>query len=133
MAMSCMLAAGCVAQTGIDGMQLIEGGTFQMGSPTSEYERDADEELHEVTVVSFYMSETEVTQKQYEAVMGTNPSEHKGNNLPVENVTWYDAVNYCNALSQCVGLTPCYTVNGTTVTWNRNADGYRLPTEAEWE
>jgi formylglycine-generating enzyme required for sulfatase activity/flavodoxin len=131
--MFCMLAASCNAQPDNNGMLLIEGGTFQMGSPTSEYERDADEVLHEVTVGSFYMSETEVSQKQYEVVMGTNPSERKGENLPVENVTWYDAVRFCNALSEREGLAPCYTVNGTTVTWNRNADGYRLPTEAEWE
>jgi len=133
MAMFCMLAAGCNAQSDNNGMQLIEGGTFQMGSPITEYERDADEVQHEVTVGSFYMSETEVSQKQYEAVMGTNPSERKGDNLPVENVTWYDAVRFCNALSEREGLTPCYTINGTTVTWNRSADGYRLPTEAEWE
>ena len=131
--MFCMLAAGCEAQTEIDGMLLIEGGTFQMGSPTSEYERDADEVLHEVTVGSFYMAKTEVSQKQYEAVMNNNPSERKDSNLPVENVTWYDAVKFCNALSKREGLTPCYTVNGTTITWNLNADGYRLPTEAEWE
>jgi len=65
--------------------------------------------------------------------MWTNPSKFKGSNLPVENVSWYDAVNFCNALSSAAGLTPAYTVNGTDVTWNRNANGYRLPTEAEWE
>ena len=131
--MFCMLAAGCNAQPNNNGMLLIEGGTFQMGSPTSEYERDADEVLHEVTVGSFYMSETEVSQKQYEVVMGNNPSEHKGDDFPVENITWYDAVRFCNALSELESLTPCYSVNGTTVTWDRSAGGYRLPTEAEWE
>ena len=65
--------------------------------------------------------------------MGKNPSEHKGCSLPVENVTWYDAIAYCNALSQQEGLTPCYIVSGTTVTWNLSANGYRLPTEEEWE
>ena len=87
-------------------MVFIKGGTFQMGSPASEPERDADETLHEVTVADFMMSRTEVSQQEYERVMGKNPSERKGNNLPVENVTWYDAVAYCNALSQQKGLTP---------------------------
>ena len=133
MTLFCMLAVGCNAQPDSNGMVRIEGGTFQMGSPTSEYERDADEVLHEVTIGSFYMSKTEVSQEQYETVMGNNPSERKGSDLPVENVTWYEAIAYCNALSQREGLTPCYNVSGTTVTWNRSADGYRLPTEAEWE
>ena len=122
----------CAADSEPD-MVLIKGGTFQMGSPVTELERDADEVLHSVTVGEFYMATMEVTQREYEAVMGTNPSEHKGDNLPVENVTWYDAVAYCNALSSREGLTPCYVVEGTTVKWNRSADGYRLPTEAEWE
>ena len=114
-------------------MILIEGGTFTMGSPTNEPERDADEVQHNVTVGSFYMAPTEVSQSEYAAVMGINPSEDQGDDLPVESITWYDAIAYCNALSEAEGLTPCYTVSGTTVTWDRSADGYRLPTEAEWE
>ena len=132
--MAAMIAlSACTAGAQDEGMVLIEGGTFQMGSPTAEPERDADETLHEVTVADFMMSRTEVSQQEYERVMGKNPSERKGNDLPIENVTWYDAVAYCNALSQQKGLTPCYTISGTTVTWNLNANGYRLPTEAEWE
>jgi len=66
--------------------------------------------------------------------MDTNPSKFKGDNLPVEQVSWYDAIEYCNCLSQREGLTPVYTVTGINViTWNQNANGYRLPTEAEWE
>ncbi len=116
-----------------DDFALIQGGTFQMGSPAGEPERDSDETRHSVTVSNFYMSKTEVTQKDYRAVMGTDPSETKGDDLPVTNITWYDAIEYCNKLSVAAGLTPCYTVSGTTVTWNRAANGYRLPTEAEWE
>jgi len=112
---------------------LISGGTFQMGSPDSEPERSSDETRHSVTVGSFYMAKTEVSQQEYRAVMGNNPSETKGDNLPVTNITWYDAVQYCNRLSEAEGLTPCYTISGTTVTWDKSANGYRLPTEAEWE
>lgn len=104
-----------------------------MGSPESEPERETDEILHKVTVNDFYMSATEVTQKEYQEITGSNPSENKGDNLPVENVTWYDAVKYCNALSRAKGLAECYTIDGDKVVWNKNADGYRLPTEAEWE
>lgn len=116
-----------------DDLVLIQGGTFQMGSPTDEPERSSDEVQHSVTVGSFYMSKTEVSQKDYQAVMGANPSDTKGDDLPVTNITWYDAIEYCNKLSEAAGLTPCYTVSGTTVTWNKAANGYRLPTEAEWE
>ena len=111
-------------------MVRIPGGTFMMGS--SDYSID-EKPQHRVTVSSFYIGKYPVTQKEYRELMGTNPSNFKGYNLPVEQVSWYDAVNYCNRLSQNEGLTPAYTVNGPNVTWNCNANGYRLPTEAEWE
>lgn len=116
-----------------DDLVRINGGAFQMGSPANEPERSSDEVQHRVTVGSFYMAKTEVTQKDYRALMGSNPSEFKGDDLPVTDITWYDAIEYCNKLSESRGLTPCYTVSGTTVSWNRAANGYRLPTEAEWE
>lgn len=116
-----------------DDLVLISGGTFTMGSPADEPERYGDEVQHKVTVDSFYIAGKELTQKEYSEIMGSNPSEQKGDNLPVTNITWYDAVNYCNKLSEIKGLTPAYTVSGKTVTWDKSANGYRLPTEAEWE
>jgi len=113
---------------------LIKGGTFNMGSPDSEAWRGDDETEHLVTVSDFYMSIYEVTQKEYQEVMGNNPSTLSGENLPVENITWFDAIAYCNARSEAEGgLTPVYTIDGQNVSWNRDANGYRLPTEAEWE
>jgi formylglycine-generating enzyme required for sulfatase activity len=123
-------AAACTAPSN---MVLIHGGTFIMGSPENEIDRDDDEPQHKVTVSSFYMGRTEVNQKDYKEVMGINPSSFKGDNLPVEGVTWFNAIEFCNRLSDLEGLTPAYTVKGTNVTWDRSADGYRLPTGAEWE
>jgi formylglycine-generating enzyme required for sulfatase activity len=102
------------------GMAYIPGGTFLMGSA-------------QATVSSFYMGLYEVTQAEYLEVMGTNPSSFSGGNLPVEMVDWYDAVAYCNSRSLREGLAPAYRVNGAEVEWDRGANGYRLPTEAEWE
>lgn len=112
---------------------LIKGGSFQMGSPDSEAWRSADETQHLVTVSDFYMSKYELTQKEYEEITGNNPSNFKGDNLPLENISWLDAVAYCNARSEKDGLTPVYTIDGQNVSWDRSANGYRLPTEAEWE
>ncbi|MBQ9239224.1 MAG: SUMF1/EgtB/PvdO family nonheme iron enzyme [Treponema sp.] len=114
---------------------LIQGGSFTMGSPANEDWRTGDETQHLVTVVPFYMAKYEVTQKLWREVTGKNPSNFSGDNLPVESVTWLEAVEFCNALSRRDGRTPAYTVTdgGATVSWNRAANGYRLPTEAEWE
>jgi formylglycine-generating enzyme required for sulfatase activity len=111
----------------------IKSGTFTMGSPSSEPEREDNEALHQVKVSGFSMGKYEVTQAEYEAVMGANPSEFKGANLPVGKVSWFDAVRYCIQRSEQEGLASPYTLEGDKVTWDRKANGYRLPTEAEWE
>ena len=113
----------------------INGGTFLMGSPETEKGRNFTDEgpQHQVTVSSFFLAKYPVTQAEYEAVMGENPSHHVNPNNPVEKVTWLNAVDYCNKRSIKEGLTPVYTIEGNKVTWNRPANGYRLPTEAEWE
>lgn len=130
--MAAQLSVAAAAELN-DGLVLLPGGTVTIGSPDSERQRQADETQHQVTLSAFYVDPHEVTQQDYQAVMGTNPSHFRGDNLPVEQVTWYDAINYCNKLSEARGLTPVYEIDGTTVTWNRAADGYRLLTEAEWE
>ena len=115
-------------------MVLIYSGTFLMGSPSNEQGRSANEGPQcQVTVSSFYMGKYPVTQAEYQEIMGTNPSAFKGPDLPVEQVSWFDAIEYCNKQSIREGLTPVYTINGNDVIWDREANGYRLPTEAEWE
>ncbi|MFQ3546763.1 MAG: formylglycine-generating enzyme family protein [Termitinemataceae bacterium] len=117
--------------TALLSMVFVKGGTFWQGSNETPY--TANERSHKTTVSSFYISATEVTQAQWTAVMGTNPSRFPGKDRPVEYVSWFDAVQFCNALSLKEGLIPAYTISGATVQWNRDANGYRLPTEAEWE
>jgi len=110
-------------------MVKVTGGTFRMGSNENSDEKP----VHNVTVDSFWMGKFEVTQKEWQRVMGTNPSNFKGETLPVEDVTWFDAARFCNRLSEQEGFDPVYTINGTQVTCDFAKNGYRLPTEAEWE
>ena len=116
-----------------DGFVYLEGGNVWIGSPQAERQRNADEVRHQVVLSPFFIDPCEVCQADYEEVMETNPSERKGKNLPVEHVSWLDAVNYCNALSLKRGLQPVYRIEGEAVAWDRSADGYRLLTEVEWE
>ena len=107
------------------GMVWIEPGTFTMGSPSSEPGRDSDEGPQTVVTLTqgFWLGRYEVTQREYQAVRGVNPSFSKGDNLPVENVSWNDAVAYCQERTQqerAAGTLP-------------EGWAYRLPTEAEWE
>jgi formylglycine-generating enzyme required for sulfatase activity len=97
-------------------MVQISGGTFTMGSPEGEEKRGENESpQHTVTVQPFFMGKYTVTQAQYQAIMGENPSSFKGEKRPVERVTWHNVVEFCRKLSQKTGRT------------------YRLPSEAEWE
>jgi formylglycine-generating enzyme required for sulfatase activity len=114
-----------------EGFIHIQGGTFTRGS--SDVLKGGDEVRHQVTVSGFYMGQYAVTQREYVAVMGKNPVNFTGDKLPVEKVSWFDAIQYCNARSQIEGLTPAYRISGKKVAWRRMAKGYRLPTEAEWE
>jgi formylglycine-generating enzyme required for sulfatase activity len=120
----------CAQKSTAPDMVLVEGGTFPMGSNNGD---DSEKPVHSVTVHSFLISAHEVTQKEWREVMGSSPSHFKGDTLPVEQVSWFDAVNYCNKRSVKEGLQPCFIVNATTVTCNFRKSGYRLPTEAEWE
>ncbi len=98
---------------------LISGGTFWMGSPAEEAWRSEDETQHTVTVSDFYMSIYELTQAEYQEIMGENPSSFSGDGLPVENISWLDAIRYCNTRSEREGLTPAYTIDGQSVLWDR--------------
>lgn len=120
-----------------DGFVLISGGPFSMGSPEDEGWRGADEAQHDVQVSDFYLSPYEVTRVEYEQVMGSVPGggdlEGLDGSAAASGMTWLEAAAFCNACSERAGLAPSYVIEGDEVSWDRTADGYRLPTEAEWE
>ncbi len=137
-----------------EGFVLVEAGTFKMGSNVGYSD---NKPVHEVTITKpFYIGKYEVTQAEYEVYCSygsSSPSSSygDGDNYPAYYVSWYDALVYCNKRSMAEGLTPCYSINDSTdpavwgdvptsinSTWNAvecnwNVNGYRLPTEAEWE
>jgi formylglycine-generating enzyme required for sulfatase activity len=130
----------------------INAGHFMMGSPAGENRQASEVPLHDVNISSFVVGQYLVTQAEWKSVMGANPSRFTGkDDRPVEQVSWYDCLVYCNKRSLKEGLTPVYRIVGSTDpanwgetptfandTWNAvkcdfKANGYRLPTEAEWE
>jgi len=128
-----------------ENMILVPSGSFLMGNLY------VATPLHTVNLNSYYIGKYEITQAEWLAVMGTNPSNNYGIDKPVDNISWYDALVYCNLRSAAEGLDPCYYITGyanpanwgpvpiyDNTTWNSvscsfGASGYRLPTEAEWE
>lgn len=113
---------------------VVDAAAFLMGSPADEPGRDTDEPQHMMVLGwKVWVEDHEVTQAEYEAITQSSPSHFRGADLPVENITWLDAITYCNLRSTREGLTPAYTIAGNSATWDPAADGYRLPTDAEWE
>jgi formylglycine-generating enzyme required for sulfatase activity len=104
----------------------LKPGKFMMGD-----KNEPDAPPHEVSVNGFMIDKFLVTQELFQKVMGQNPSRWKGDKNPVEQVRWSDAVKFCNKRSEMEGLKPCYDLQKWTCDFTAN--GYRLPTEAEWE
>ena len=108
---------------------LVESGSFMMGGNTATAPH-----LHPVNITQpFWLADIEVSQYTYTKIMGDNPSTIVDEQLPVANLTWLQAVQFCNALSKHEGLQLCYTIDGQKSAEIYPCNGYRLPSEAEWE
>ncbi len=133
-----LIIIGCCAP--VKDMVLVDGGTIR--------KEDKNGETEQINIQKYYIGIYEVTQKLWKEVMGDNPSYFKGDDLPVENISWYDAVIFCNRLSKMEGLAECYTINELDtdstdlyvnhrikyeIKLNLGKNGYRLPTITEWE
>jgi formylglycine-generating enzyme required for sulfatase activity len=116
-----------VTKSGIE-MVLIPAGKFLMGDAQGE---DDEKPVREVELSAFWMDACEVTQGSCQGLMGRNPSKFRGEDRPAERLSWQFAIQYCNMRSLREGLKPCYDLK--TQRCDFTADGYRLPTEAEWE
>jgi formylglycine-generating enzyme required for sulfatase activity len=116
-------------------MITIPGGSFRMGDITGGSGQPAELPVHQVTLRAFMVARYETTADLYLRVTGISPGYHTGNpDYPVENVSWYEAISFCNALSAREKLRPAYGGTPETgITCDFSANGYRLPTEAEWE
>jgi formylglycine-generating enzyme required for sulfatase activity len=144
----CAVASPIAGATVFPGMKLIPAGNFTMGAVKEDPFQEGDEvPVHSVTFTKdWYIDSTKVTQEDYQALMGVNPSVYKTSTLnPVDNITWYDALLYCNARSKRDGWDTVYSYtsvtgtpgNGSTnlvgLAANLAKSGYRLPSEALWE
>ena len=116
-----------VTESGVE-MVVIPGGWFEMGR---EGGNEDEAPVHRVWIDAFLMDKYEVTQDQYEQLQLSDPSRFQGERLPVEQQTWIDAIRFCNERSYEEGLEPCYDEGSLECDFEAN--GYRLPTEAEWE
>lgn len=116
-------------------MQDIENLLIKIPGGSIELRDDRTKQKWKVNINPFMLSKFPVTQDWFHEITGENPSTFRGDKLPVETVSWKEAVQFCNALSVKTGLAPCYTFleKRDHITFDPTANGYRLPTEAEWE